>query len=162
MVFVNISELVEVTEEAADNALFYSEDLLWSINGGGPYNGAGLHGIDNNHAGDGTSGGGDDEVDGPPDPRINTTTINDGATGPVPSCFISNGNPAHSDARPAEAGDARGQGTLGLNTPRPIEVPSTGAAQCITVEEPRGDTISDNGREIDSMGAGHQTKDQTP
>ena len=56
VVIVKISELVEVTEKATDNALFHSEDLLWSINDGGPCDGDGLHRMDNTHRVDGTSG----------------------------------------------------------------------------------------------------------
>ena len=60
VVFVKISELVEVTEEATDNALFHSEDLLCSINDGSPCNGDGLHGLDNTHRVDRKSGRKDD------------------------------------------------------------------------------------------------------
>ena len=62
--FVHISELVEVAEEAMDNALFHSRDLLQSIDSGGPHSGAEIDGADDNRAGDRT--GGDEGTDSIP------------------------------------------------------------------------------------------------
>jgi hypothetical protein len=66
VVFIAISELVEVTEEATDNALFQSEDLLRAIGHHGDTKG--VHGMDLTHVVAKTRGVEDDEVDSPPRP----------------------------------------------------------------------------------------------
>jgi hypothetical protein len=163
--FITISELVEVTEEATDNALFQSEDLLGAINDCSDEKG--VHGMDVTHKVAEKSEAEDDEVDSPPRPRIDVAIVNVGTAGRELSCSTSDGDlPPVADPRPLAAGVTDTQGTLGLEIPRPTEVravaedmPSTNAARIVMVEEPKNDTVSDGGQETGPLGAGHQAGD---
>jgi hypothetical protein len=69
VVFIAISELVEVTEDATDNALFKSEDLLRAIGHHGVT--SEVHGMDLTHVVAKTRGAKDDDAYNPPGPRVN-------------------------------------------------------------------------------------------
>ena len=64
VVFTSILELVELTEEATDNALFHSEDLLWAIDDGNRCDNDGPWGMDDMN-----------DADLPPNPQINATSM---------------------------------------------------------------------------------------
>ena len=72
VVFIAISELVEITEDATDNALFKSEDLLRAIGHHGVT--TGVHGMDLIHVVAKTRGAKDDDAYNPPGPRVNIAT----------------------------------------------------------------------------------------
>ena len=77
--FIMISELVEVTEEATDNALFQSEDLLRSIKKCSDEDG--VHEVDVTHEVAEKNVAEDEEADSPPEPRIDVATVDVSATG---------------------------------------------------------------------------------
>ena len=152
---------MEVAEEAMDNALFHSRDLLQSIDSGGPHGGAEIDGADDNRAGDriggdkGTDstpslcgvhetrigdrvdGDGDGGVVSPSDPQVDTTSID--TTAVVPSGLVPSATPAYI------RGGSMKTCTPELNIPHPTEdrtvadeTPSTDETRGVTVEGLQG------------------------
>jgi hypothetical protein len=163
--FIAISELVEVTEEATDNALFQSEDLLRAIGNRGDMKG--VHGMDITHEVAKKRGAEDDKVDSPPRPRIDIATVNIDIAGRKLPHYIPDGYlPPVADPWPLANGTTDTKRTLGPAIPRPTEfgavaeeTPSTNAVRSVTVEEPQKESVPDGGRGTGPSGAGHPVGD---
>jgi hypothetical protein len=127
--------LVEVTEEATDNALFQSEDLLRAIGHHGDTKG--VHGMDLTHVVAKTRGVEDDEVDNPPRPRVDIATVSIDA------------NKTLDPAVPHQTGS----GAVTEKTP------PTDAMRSMMVEDPQKELVPNGGQGTKPLGAGHPAGD---
>ena len=134
VVFIAISELVEVTEEATDNALFQSEDLLQDIGHHGDTKG--VHGMDLTHVVAKTRGAVDDDAYNPPGPRVNIAT---------------------SDTDTYETWDPAVPHRTGSGATKK-KMPPDQAVRSVRAEDPWKELNPRNGQENEPSGARHPTE----